>query len=555
MAEAQTGEIFVEGLGIVDIEGDVPTPEESRIIANAANAEPGDEGDPFFVTDEADDEEDVEPPLEGPIGIMPAQARTNVRRNIEAQPGLIQLIAEMGPAAVGASKGAAKGAAVGSAFGPVGTAIGGVAGGIGGGLIGEMAAQELGFAPKSKTNLALTAAGPLAGPVVGKGLQLSKRLLGTLVTKGLSPSRVASARNLVQRATSEFENLGSAILAKQKGIMARSTDDIFRAMRRVKIRMKPDQITNTRESIDTLIKQLEPGSAITEVKQAIRTLQSIKDVTLGNKNGVLLDDFMRARSFIGGVVGRAERALRGSGGRRGLRLGSAKQVFSAMSDDLDRFATSPFRRGAQARLAKAGVSRAKLGMAVDDLEAAIVDATKTAPNVPGGVAINFRSLQDWLRRVTNPNSRRFDKNFTTALADELPALKERIEALAKVTGDIGSPGGPAGLVLRGGLARVARTAIGGALGFLGTGGQMVGGAIGAVAGAQIPEALVAILTTPQGAAFLEAAAKAGRGQINQRAWQTAMQISLRAVSGERDESIPRSRQAQRIDEEDTARIR
>ena len=41
--------------------------------------------------------------------------------------------------------------------------------------------------------------------------------------------------------------------------------------------------------------------------------------------------------------------------------------------------------------------------------------------------------------------------------------------------------------------------------------------------------IVAILTTKTGAAFLEAAAKAGKGQINRRAWLVASEIAFRSL--------------------------
>jgi hypothetical protein len=506
------GEIFIEGLGIVDIEGDTPNEQESQTILEAIG-DPEDEGDPTVTIGSPPPiSEPTIPPREGPLGLMPIEPRTEIRRGVEEMPGLLQFITEISPSVVGTGIGAG----LGTPLGPVGTVLGGM---IGGG-VGELFAQETGIAPKSDLNAALAMGGPLLGPVVGQTLRGIRRGTGLLTTKGFPPARTARARNLVGRAVSEFESAGTTILSKQKGIASRPASEIFKAARRAKVRIKPNLLKSTRDVIEQTVKELGPVSSIPEVRQTMRALEQISKVMLNNPKGVLLDELVRARSFIGSLIGN----LRNKGG---IKLNTANKIFATLSDDLDAIARSPFRKGRQARLAMAGIKRAKLEFAVKDLENAVAKFTTKDSTIPDGIRINFKGLQGWLDDITNPKRiEKFDKNFTTALADDLPAIKERIAALAALAPTAGIAGG-GGIVVRGQSAKIGRGAVGGLLGFIGAG--PVGAAIGGLAFAQLPEMLVAMLTTKTGAAFLERAARLGKGQISWRAWLVGSEIVFRSL--------------------------
>ena len=521
------GEVFIEGLGVIEIEGDTPTDEEQQAIMEAIG-DPTDEGDPTItaapppippvqvppgigLTPSAPE------PREGPFGVMPLEARAGVRETVEKQPGLVQFVTEITPSTLGTLTGMALGAPA----GPAGVAGGGAVGG----LFGELIAQETGLAPTSRLNALLSGGGPLLGEGLGRGARLLRRGVGAGLTRGFPASRVARARNVMGRSVDEFDSLGTAIINKQRGLAAKPSSELYEMMAKRKILIKPEQVKGTRAAIEASIKELDKLSAFPEVKQSIQVLTNLKDTLLNNPQGILLEDLVDTRSLVGAVFAKAQAA-------GGKKLRTSGKLFSQLSDDLDQIAKSPFAKGRNARLAKQAVGRAKLEFAVRDLENAIAKFTVRDKNIQGGIRINVKGLQSWLDDITNPKRiEKFDKNFTTALADELPDIKARVDALAEIA-TTASPGGPGSIVLRGQSAKIGRGLVGGALGFLGTGGSAVGAAIGGLAFAQLPEMLVAVLTTRGGAAFLERAARLGKGEISRRAWIAATQVAMRSL-GER----------------------
>ena len=543
--------IFIEGVGIVEIEGDVPNEAEMKVILEAMEPpipEPGfpnvsEQGEnllPPSITRTpsirgggrtgiiTSTESRQEPPIsigeteprEGPLGLMPLRPRMDVRRSVEKQGGLVQLLTELTPSAIGVAGGATVGGIL-----TGGNPLGIIGGGMLGGFLGELFAQETGIAPKSNLNLALAGGGPLAGPAVGGTIKGTKLALGAAFTKGFPAARVARARNVMGRAVSEFESIGTTILNKTSGVSVRPATELYAAAARAKVRIPPVLLKDTRAEIAKLVKKLTPIDALTDVGQSLKALEQVSKVILNNPKGVLLSELVEARSFIGAIIGNLNK-------KGGMKLGISKKVFAVINDDLDKIARSPFRKGRQARLAKEGIKRAKLEFAVQRLQDKVAQFSQQ--NFKGKVnegdtLINFKNLSKWLDDVTNPKrTAKFDKNFTEALKEHLPELKKSINALAKMGGTT-SPAGPGAIVLRGQTAKIGRSLVGGALGFLGTGGTAVGAAIGGLAGAQGPEIIVAMLTTKTGAAILEAAAKAGKGTISFRAWLTASEIAFRSL--------------------------
>jgi hypothetical protein len=425
----------------------------------------------------------------------------------------------MTPSALGTAGGATLGGVL-----TAGNPLGIIGGGVLGGFLGELAAQETGIAPTSELNLLLAGGGPLGGPLVGGVLKGIKRGAGAGFTKLFPAARVARARNVMGRAVSEFESIGATILNKISGVSTLPASELYKATARAKIRIPVDQLKSTRDEIAALVKRLTPLSALPDVGQSLKALEQVSATMLNNPKGVLLSEFIEARGFIGAIIGNLTK-------KGGTKLNVSKRVFAKMTDDLDRFAKSPFRKGRQARLAKSAIKRAKLEFAVERIQGKVAQFTQR--NVkgipPDDTVVNFKSLSKWLDDVTNPKHKaKFDKNFTESLKELLPELKKRIDVLAKMSAT-GSPAGPGSIVIRGQPAKLGRGLVGGALGFLGTGGSAAGAAIGGLAFAQLPEMMVAMLVTKPGAAFLEAAAKAGKGTINHRAWLTASEIVFRVL--------------------------
>lgn len=508
------GEVFIEGLGIVEIEGDMPNEAETQAILDAVG-DSEDAGDPSITRQqEVGLQEPTIPELpEGPLGLISPETRAGVRRNIESGPGLLPLLAEMTPAAIGALAGGA----LGTPLGPPGI----MGGAMLGGMAGELIAQETGVAPKSELNLALSGGGPIIGAAAGKAFQLGRRVVGTGITKAPFV-RAAAARNIMSKAVSEFESLGTRIVGKQTGLMARTTDELFAAVRRVRIIIRPNALAKTRNAITDLQQELSPLAPFTEVRQAMKVLDNVRNTILAG--APTLDEVVRARSLIGAAIKQAE-------SKGGVRFGSAKKVFAQLVDDMDEIAKNPSLTGRQTRLAKAAIARAKLDFSIKEFESGVARFVKDVPDA-GGQSINIKGLQKWLRDITNPKHARFNKNLTSALQDELPDIKSRLEALAKVA-EVGSPAGPGSIVVRGQTARIGRGAVGALFGAAAAG--PVGAGVGSVLGASLPEMIVAILTTKTGAALLESAARLGKGSINLRTWLALGEILSRSA-GERREA-------------------
>jgi hypothetical protein len=548
------GSINVEGIGIVELEGDEPNDiEQNAIIGMLGQDDEEPEAPPvpetldeevagfkeqnevnqqnnldaevegFKQTNTANQERVTQPGL---LGVMPTEGRREVREVVENQPGLLQFIAEAAPS-IG---GAVRGAATGSRFGPAGALIGGITGGV----FGEGVAQETGVAPRSDLNLGLAAGGPVLGPVLGKALQFGKKAVG-LAARHIPFAKVARAKNTQSSVVEEFESLGTRILSEQKGLLARPSGDLYKAVRKSGVIIAGKDLDNSRAAISGLMKEMEGTKSFPEVLEAFNHLKKVLEtISPGTASttldaagkavpvagGISIDTLVAVRQQMGVAIRRAE-------GQGGIKLGTAKKAFQIIADDLDKIAnsTSLGRRGA--RLAQAAVKRAKLEFSVKDMEASVARFTKET-KTKDGVAIDVNGFKKWLRDVTNPKHKQFDKNFSESLKDKLPEIKERVAKLNKILGASGS-GGPGSLVIRGRLTSQMVSMLAG----FGLGGPL-GGAMGAMVGSNTPEILTSILTSKAGARLLEAAAKAGSGSINMKSWMAAGQASTRAL-GNKDE--------------------
>lgn len=500
------GEINVEGMGIVEIKGATPNPEETRAILNALGSlEQEDEAPPGIP-------DPIKPPLaigrepvEGPLGVVPADVRSGVREAVESAPGVLGFLAEMTPATIGTGVGAA-------AFSPLGPP-GVLGGGIVGGIVGELLGQESGVAPTSETNLALAGAGPIAGRVIGGAARLAGRAGGKVVG-ALPPARVARARAAIEKGTKELESLGSRILAKQKGLVSRPAKDLYSAAKKAGVKIVGRELNNTRRAMLELKDELLPFASFPEVRGALGVIRNSAK-SLSNVSD--FNTFIKVRQNIGIAVRAAKNV-------KGIKLGAAKKLFSAMSKDLDDLAArQPTARGA--KLAKAASARARTEFSVRDVEALVVRFTEDVGE--GTLRINAKGLLKAMRALVDPKSKRFDKNFVVGLGDSLPDIMKNLSKLAGFA-KAGSPGGPGSIVIRG-----VTSGGGAAIGSLVAGTP--GAIVGALVGAGGPETLTALLMSKPAVAFLNAAAKAGRGEVSRRAWMIVGQILTRSL-GERQET-------------------
>lgn len=489
------GQIVVEGLGVVEIEGDEPNEQERRAIARAIQQQP-----------EQQPEQQERPE---PREVPEPSIRGSIRRSVEDLSFAPQLAVEATPATLGTGIGAAAGAPL----GPLGVITGGALGG----FLGEFLGQQSGLAPESDVALGLAAGAPVAGPLLGGAFKLGRRAIGTGV-QSAAPVRAALSNVAEREAAQEFTSLGTKILQSQKGLLSRESGDLFRVARREGVEIPATKLKNTTSKLSEVDDELAPFGEFPEVEQARKIIDQVQS-SLGQGN-VSFSTLITTRQLLGSAISRAERAA-------GIRLGSAKQLFKGMSEDLDELAEAGGRTGRQARVAKAATERAKLEFAVRDLNQGV---SRFIRDVPGEEAIrlNVKGLQNFFRQITDPNSKQFDKNFVDALGDEIPKIKRRLSELAKATENAGSPAGRGSIVVRGITAGT-----GGAIGMAVAGPP--GAALGAISGASGPEMLSAVFMNPRAHAALLRAAKAGQGVLPVERWVNIGQILNQAATKGRDQ--------------------
>ena len=445
-------------------------------------------------------------PTKGPIGLVSPQVRETVRSGVKKTPGFFQLLTEMAPAGIGA----ARGAALGAPGGPLGM----IAGGVIGGVTGELLAQESGVAPRSNLNIGLTATGPFVGPgaglvkkVIGKGAALTTKLPFASAARGQAALRGSGEAT---------ESIGASIFARQKGLAAESANTLYEKVREAGVFVRPEQLTRTIQAMTDLLGNLNDFRAVPQVRSAIRVISRQKNLLTKRPTfsqvpgkGISLDNIVAARQDIGREIRAAARA-------GGPKKGATKKLFAAIAQDMDDIAEAASRVGEGGKLAKAAIDRAKLEFAVTKLESKIAQLSKDTVDKAGELVteVNISSFSKFLKDVSNPKSKQFDKNFVDAIgAEEIVELRENAARLAEIM-KFQSAGGAGSLVARGAAAAGIRSLTGAVLGFSATHGLI--GTLAGVIGANAPEAVVALLSNPRALRVLEAASKAGKGPIDHR---------------------------------------
>jgi len=508
------GAVRLPGGQVIQIAGDDPTEEESASIMAFAAEQPEQE-EPVEAPEPV--AEEPAPTGEGPLGLVSPKIRSAVREGVQGRTGLFQIVAEMGPQFAGALRGA-----------QLGTPLG-VPGMIGGAIIGgvgtELLAQESGLAPKSDFNVGAAVAGPLLGP----GAALAGKVAGKTLSLGtkLPIVKAAVSGATARVATKEAESLGTSILAKQKGELAKTADELYGAARAANVVVQPGVLVNTTKALDKLIAELAPLAPLTKIKEIINVLENQKDVLA--KGDISFDTLIDLRSIVGAMVKQGKKA-------GGKKLGSAKRVFSAIVEDMDLIAKSGGEIGEAGKIAKSAAKRAKLEFSVKTLEGGVSRFLTQVVDKSDEVVqtINMKGFSKWLNNISNPKHPSFDKNFSDALVDDLPVMKERAARLAKIL-ETTNPAGPGGLVIRAGGAKLFRGGVGALLG--GAAGGGVAAAGGAAIGANLPEMLVALLSNKPALAVLERAAKLGSGTIDAKTWALVGTMLLRSV-GPTTERLP-----------------
>jgi hypothetical protein len=351
------------------------------------------------------------------------------------------------------------------------------------------------------------------GPIVSRGLALvgkgtAKSISGA--TKILPPTRVALARKAMQDAASEFESQATKIIAGRVGLIRTSAKTLYKIANEAGVRIPGFRLT-TKAAFKPLLKELNGMRALPEVRQAIRLIEDVQKTLVGPGH-ISYAELISAKEMVGVAIKRAKFAS-------GKSLGAEKQFFKAIMSDFEYLAGLGGKTGNVAKIAMMASRRAKLDFAVKELEQG---AANFITYLPGKniTTMNVGKYRDWIKNISTPSHKNYNKNLVESLGDDLPALQERLRVLT-MFGE-GTPGGPGSLIIRGKGAGV-----GAAIGYsmFGT----VGAGFGTILGAASPEMATAIFSSPTAIKYLEKIAAIGGGQISWRAWDVAGQIAAQGL--------------------------
>ena len=448
-------------------------------------------------------------PTKGLFGLIPEETRGEVREFVEDQPFLARLGIEITPTI----SGVLAGAKLGARFGPWGL-LGGAAIG---GLLGEAGAQETGVAERSNLNLALSGAAVPTGRVAVAVTRGVKDLTKGAIKR--MPAVRFSIGELAKRgAVGEAESMGAAILAAQRGLLAKSSDELYAAARDAGAKVSSGELSKTREAIILLLDDLQKYADFPTVKAAIATIERHRDILFasgGRFSAVSFREIVDARTLMGAAIALARN-------QGGVKLGSFKKLFSAFADDIDTLAAKVGKTGEKARIVQVAAQRAKIEFAVTKLRTAIARFTSPVVGKSGETQLNVTALRKWLLDVLNPKHSRFDKNFKSSIGDQITEIDKTLARIEKFIPGTG-PAGAGSIVQRGIGARLGA----GFVGFLVAG--PVGAGFGAMFGAQGPELVVAALMSPKGRKLLERLIREGKGFLDNKAIATLSQFVVQML--------------------------
>jgi hypothetical protein len=485
------------------IKGRLPDEEESEAIRNTISD--------FHATQQPTLANLESPPVAEPTGVASNISETEARRRgirekVESLPGLAEFLLEMTPATIGTAVGAAGGMAIG---GPPGAILGGMAGG----FLGETIGQVTGVAPESDFAIGASGIAPGVGAAGGLALKGAKRT-GAFAVQAIAPARAAAAKSAEIAASGELQSLASKILLKQRGLQSIPSDTLFKIARQEGVSFTPEQLKNTRTALDALDKEASKLSFFPEGQQLISLIDSTT-ATL-SQGGFSFDSFISTRQLIGSAIKRSQNA-------GGPKLGGTKQLFAAMSDDLDALAKTGGYKGRLAIVSQQASKRAKLEFSLDEFKGAISDAMENIPG-SGELKINIQKIEKWFRKVTDPDHANFNKNFNDSMKDEIPAIRKRLNDLAKETAESGSAAGRGSIVVRGITGTAGGAILGTIMSPLGVVGAGIGGTVGGLIGASAPDAMMAILMHPRAANLLKKVMNAGKGTVDVKKWENIGQF-------------------------------
>jgi hypothetical protein len=455
----------------------------------------------------------------GRTGLVPYKIRKGVRKFVEGLNPVTQFIVESSPATLGTIIGAI----MGGPFALTSATAGGAA--------GEFVGQETGIAPMDAFNLGVSAAGPAVGKGAGVALKGGRSLVGRGFL-ALPPAKKAMAETIMRKSVAELDSFGAKLLAKQRGLLHATSKKLSETLNKVAGSVDIRQLVNMNTMIGQVKKSaLEPlNNAHPEAKALLKVIESVRAQLIKNNQKISFRGLRGVRKLLGTAIADFERAI-------GDKVVIGQNLRMAMHKDLEVLAKSAKSQRRGARLLQATIKRTRLEFSVRDFEETVASSLSEVPG-RSAVRVDIGKIRTWLFDTTNPTSKNFNKNFTEDIGPDLPALKARLMELSRY-GKPGSAAGAGSIVIRAGGARAGRALVGGLIG-LSTGMGPIATMLGSLAGASIPEMMVAILMSRPGAALMLKAAKLGKGEISTRAWMMGGQIIAQSLDARSSEEIDRT---------------
>lgn len=392
---------------------------------------------------------------------------------------------------------------VGSLLGPGGTVTGAMIGSAG----GEKLNQVLGITPEDDRAVGIAGIAPAFGPASAKLVQKTVGRPIGFVSEKLPITKIARANATMREQVPKFESLGGNILSSRRGVQGLPSGRLYKAVENSGVSVPSSVFSSTKRVMDELATELDGLKSFPEARAAIEQVQRLNQAFVAGGEPIGFAQLVGMRQQLGGAIRQVE-------GISGVRLRSAKLLFKTLENDLRMLTKSRGDARVPAKLLKRASERAKLEFAVADLEDAV--ARFTTVNADNTV-VNINGLRNWLRDVTNPKNKLYEKNFSDALKRDLPGIKKNLKSLDKITQQFGaSPAGPGSIVVRGIGATTGRQVVGAMFGY--GAGSAVGmpaplSAVGGLIGATLPETMVGVLSSPKLLNTLNRMANLGKGEL------------------------------------------
>ncbi len=423
---------------------------------------------------------------------QPLRTAQKAIKGISKATGIPEGAVQFGASAVLPTVGTIAGMAAGAPGGPVGATIGAS----GGSILGEAANSLLGITdPMDKTDMAVAAGAPLIGPALSKA----------------GPAAIAVGKRVLPGVGAGLNELAGEVLQKKLQTMRVRKEDVDAA--RAAMGTVPDfkmHAPNTKAIFNEESAKVAQ-QALMGVPDSDKYLGALNKVIassgIGGKDKVNFKDLMTLEEGFNRIKG-----------------GKPDEIWAAASgkiiDDIEKAALDPALTPATAAKAQQGLQSFKSFIAINRKHQA--DETLVNMFTPGkGVLKPSSGNPDLVAfdqkafKLKLDNDETLKKAFTK---DELNSVKDAVANIGYIGKIPNTANTPMGLGSRyggGGLA-----------------GLMVGGPMGALAGAGIEELLRSAISSETGRRVVKSLAKEGRGRISALELQSVLgQVLAGATAG------------------------